>query len=165
MTRLVLGGATGGLGMSVVESVGCFAVGREWCDVSGDGSVFGFAESLLKYAQQGELHVLNLSGAMSSSMLHKGNFADWMKMLNVNLLGNARLLRELRSVFKQRPGSTFTMVGSVTSELGVVGTGMYSATKSALEGLTRVAAHEFAPFARINLLQLGYFDRGMISSV
>ncbi len=163
MSMFVLGGGTGGLGRSVVELTKAFAFGRDWCDVTSDGSVAAWAEDLLDHKD--DLHILNLTGAMSSSMLHKGNNIDWLKMLQVNVLGNARLLRVLRGVFKERPGSTFTMVGSVTSELGVVGTGIYSASKSALEGLTRVAAHEFAPFARVNLLHLGYCDVGMIKDV
>lgn len=164
--RFVLG-STGGLGKQVVRLTSAVGVGREWCNLESKphdaSSPANWATSL--DAIEGELHVLNLAGQTYSAMLHKDGEPDQQRLLNVNLMGNARLLKALRPVFKNHPGSTFTMVGSVTARLGTVGTGIYSATKSALEGLTRVAAHEFAPFARVNLLNLGYCDMGMIANV
>jgi NAD(P)-dependent dehydrogenase (short-subunit alcohol dehydrogenase family) len=159
----VLGGATGGLGKQVVRISSAAGVGRSWCDLNNQESVTNWCASLS--ALDGEIHILNLAGKMSSGMLHKASLLDWQLMLDTNVAGNALALSRLRAVFKSHPGSTYTMVGSVTAELGVIGTGLYSATKSALEGLTRVAAHEFAPFARVNLLHLGYCNAGMIAAV
>jgi 3-oxoacyl-[acyl-carrier protein] reductase len=159
----VLGGATGGLGKQVVRIACAAGVGRAWCDLNSQESVTNWCESLS--ALDGEIHILNLAGKMTSAMLHKASRLESQLMLDTNVGGNALMLGRLRTVFKSHPGSTYTMVGSVTAQLGVVGTGLYSATKSALEGLTRVAAREFAPFARVNLLHLGYCDAGMIAAV
>ena len=159
----VLGGATGALGKRVVRISSAVGVGRAWCDLNSQESAANWCASLS--ALDGEIHILNLAGKMTSGMLHKASLLDWQLMVDTNALGNALMLSRLRAVFKSHPGSTFTMVGSVTAALGVPGTGIYSASKSALEGLARVAAHEFVPFARVNLLHLGYCDAGMIASV
>ena len=163
----VLGGASGGLGKEVVRLTSAVGISRQWCNLesnpSDSSSPANWAASL--DAVEGELHVLNLAGQTYSAMLHKESEVDAMRLLNVNVMGNVRLLKALRPIFKNHPGSTYTMVGSVTAQLGVVGTGVYSATKSALEGLTRCAAREFAPFARVSLLHLGYCNVGMIAAV
>lgn len=163
MSLYVLGGVTGGLGKELVSEVpGTIPVGRQDCDVADGQSVLNWTQSL---ASINALHIINLTGVSVSSMLHKGAPMDWVHILNVNLLGNAMLLKFLREKFKFRPGSTFTMVGSVTTKLGPAGTGVYTASKAALEGLCKVAAKEFAPFGRVNLLELGYFEAGLIKQI
>lgn len=155
MTNLFVLGRSGGLGRNVMDITCAVGVGRV--------SIPHWATSLDRV--EGELHVINLTGQTYSAMLHKDSEDDAQRLLDTNIMHNVRVLKALRPIFKSHPSSTFTMVGSVTAQLGTVGTGVYSATKSALEGLTRVAANEFAPFARVNLLHLGYCDVGMIASV
>lgn len=166
--KIILG-ITGGLGNALFLSH-CeplmLCVTRDKCDVVSDGCVKKWADSIASMLVE-PFHILNATGLSVSGMLHKSAMYDesWRKMVDVNLLGNARLLKYLRPVFKERPGSTFTMLGSVTTRTKPVGTAIYTATKSALEGLTRVGACEMAPFARVNLLELGYFSSGMIRQV
>ncbi len=76
-------------------------------------------------------------------------------------LGRATYL--VRECAKIRAAS-LTFFGSVVQEIGVKGTLEYSAAKAGLHGLVRTAAREFAPM-RVNCLDLGYMDRGMILKV
>ena len=158
--QYILGGVTGGLGKVLSDLTRATAVSRQQCDLGFDASVESWATSLYE-----RTHIINLAGVSRNAMLHKGNEQDWADTVQVNLIGNMRLIKHCRSVFKEHPGSTLTLVGSVTTHSAPAGTGVYTATKSALEGLTRVASREYAPFARVNLLELGYYDQGMIKQV
>ena len=52
------------------------------------------------------------------------------------------------------------------AQKGIVGTSAYSASKSALLGLTRTMASELASFGvTVNCISPGYMDKGMISEV
>lgn len=182
MSLYILGGVTGGLGKELLGLVpNAVPVGRQDCDVQKEESVQNWTDSISRCISKDEItqsfthipiptfsnqmHVINLTGVSHSAMLHKGEVIDWCSMLSVNVIGNALLLKYLRPLFKGRPGSTFTMIGSVTTKLGPAGTGVYTASKAALEGLCKVAAKEFAPFSRINLLELGYFEAGIVNQV
>lgn len=164
MNLYILGGLTGGLGKALwIRFSDSVAVGRRECEVTSNESVSGWVSCLEE--DDGPIHVINLTGISRSAMLHKGQKGDWDDMLDINLHGNARLLKFLRPVFKTHPGSSFTMIGSVTTALAPAGTAIYTATKAALEALARVAAREFAPFGRVNVIQLGYCDVGIIKQV
>lgn len=162
MANYILGGVTGGLGRQLLKlSPMSIPVGRQDCNVTNANSVQNWTESIVDTVA----HVINLTGFSKSAMLHKSDPMDLIQAIDVNILGNVRLLKYLRPLFKARPGSTFTMVGSVTTNLAPAGTAIYTASKAALEGLCKVAAKEFAPFGRVNLLELGYFDAGIIDQV
>lgn len=166
MSQYIFGGLTGGLGTALWKVMAdAQAVGRANCDLVSEASVKNYADTFVEQDGTEPIHLMNLTGLSLSVMLHKQDEKDWQKMLDLNLLGNARLLKHFRKVFKAHPGSSLTMVGSVTVRLGPAGTGIYTASKSALEGLVSVAAHELAPFARVNLIELGYCDVGIIRQV
>lgn len=168
MSLYILGGVTGGLGKELLGLVpNAIPVGRQDCDVQKEKSVQNWTDSINQRASVwvAPFHVINLTGVSHSAMIHKGEVIDWCSMLSVNVIGNALLLKYLRPLFKGRPGSTFTMVGSVTTKLGPAGTGVYTASKAALEGLCKVAAKEFATWGRVNLLELGYCEAGMIKQI
>ena len=55
---------------------------------------------------------------------------------------------------------------SITSKLGIEGTSAYSASKSSLYGLSSVISKEYGKLnITSNIIELGYFDKGMINSV
>ena len=57
-------------------------------------------------------------------------------------------------------------LSSIASTRGVPGTVAYSASKSALSGLSRVFAKEYARFGiTSNVISLGYFDSGLIETL
>lgn len=164
MSHYVLGGITGGLGRKLFVLVpGAIAVGSTDCNMKSEVHVARWVGSLQPVDNE-PIHIINATGISKSAMLHKLGYTDGDE-IEVNLLGNVRLLKYLRHLFKTRPGSTFTMLGSVTSHTAPVGTAVYTASKMALGGLTMVAAREYAPWGRVNLLELGYFDAGLIEQV
>lgn len=164
MNLYILGGLTGGMGQALWNvSPKALAVGRKHADLTSEESIHGWVQEIAQ--DSGPLHIINLTGISRSAMLHKQSAGDWHSMLDVNLVGSALLLKHLRLILKEHPGTTITLVGSVTVRTAPAGTAIYTASKSALEGLVRVVAHEFAPLARVNLIELGYCDQGMIKQV
>lgn len=169
-------GANGGIGRVLVEelrkryvhgddwrdSSQVFAAFRTDCNVSSEGQVMVYVKQQLR---PGPIHIINATGVSLNGMIHKMSLEDFEHSLQVNLTSNFLLLKHSRARMKENPGSSFLMLSSVVSELGIAGTSAYSASKAALCGLTKTAAREFAPFARVNCLELGYFDTGIIKQV
>jgi 3-oxoacyl-[acyl-carrier protein] reductase len=165
-----MGGVTGGLGQPLHQALcGIYAgtqvvsaIGRRHCDVESEASIRLFFETIVC---DGPLHVINATGVSISGMIHKTEVSDINRMLRVNLVSNILMLKYAREIYKAH-GGTFTMFSSVTASDGPAGTAVYSASKAALNGLTRVASKEFAGWGtRVNCLELGYFNRGMISQL
>lgn len=159
---VVLGGS-GGIGKELSKHFAADATTRTILNVEREDSIEGFCRGYEGGIEP--MHVINATGISISSMVHKMRLDDIQKIISVNLVGNLLLLKHLRGIFKSRPGSSFTMLGSVTADVCPIGTAAYTSTKAALRGLVRVASLEFAPFARVNLVEIGYSTMGMISQV
>ena len=67
------------------------------------------------------------------------------RVLAVNVLGPLLLMQRLVPVMARGGGGTIVNVSSITAKYSPTGTGVYPASKAALEALTRVAAVEFGP--------------------
>lgn len=164
-------GANGGIGRVLVEELDkrhrglsshVLSLFREDCELRSEGQV----SDVLSQFEGGEpIHIINATGVSLNGMIHKMNLIDFELSLQVNLTSNFLLLKHSRTGMKANPGSSFLMLSSVVSEMGIPGTSAYAASKAALRGLTKTAAAEFAPFARVNCLELGYFDTGIIKQV
>ena len=112
------------------------------------------------------IHVIQLAGISMSGFIHKQESLDSWTTVDTNLLGSWNLLKHFQPLFKERPGSTFTLISSIVVDRPIAGTSAYAMSKGGVEALTRVAALEFARInARVNCLQLGYFNVGMIEQV
>ena len=168
---IIVMGATGGLGgvLAAYDQLAGHAVvpvlGRKECDLTSEGDIARTLPSLVLDNLQA-IHVINCVGVSMSSTLGKLDDAQASLTLEVNLLGPMLLLKHLAPLVKERPGSSVTFLSSVTARMGVAGTAAYSASKAGLHGLVRVAAQEFARYhCRVNALELGYFDAGLIRQV
>lgn len=164
---VVFGGVTGGLGKALVDTIhegSVCAIPRSTCDLEQEASISRFFGTLADIKE--ELHLINATGLSRSSMLHKTSLEDFEKTWHVNVMGSFLLLKHSVSLLKSRPGSTVTLFSSIVPRMGVVGTSAYAASKSALAGLVKIAALEMARYdVRVNALELGYFDYGMIKQV
>jgi NAD(P)-dependent dehydrogenase (short-subunit alcohol dehydrogenase family) len=83
---------------------------------------------------------------------------------DTNVLGTVLCLKhELRVMTSQRSGSIVNLSSTMGSR-GAAGSSMYVASKHAVEGLTKSAALEAAPFAvRVNAVAPGPVDTEMLS--
>lgn len=172
---IVVLGSTGGLGSELVtaltaqpahEGERVVAASRRDLDLADPATIGPFLDRVAAEAPAEALHVVNAAGVSLNGLAHKLDPEAWETTLRVNLTANFHLLRALRPHLQGRPDGSLLVFGSVVSALGVPGTIAYATAKSGLHGFTRTAARELARLAgRVNCLDLGYFDRGMIEQV
>ena len=92
--------------------------------------------------------------------------ADWMRMLDVNLMGTVRTIRAvLPEMLHNHKGSIVT-VSSMWGECGASCESHYSASKAAIIGLSKSLAQELGPSGiRVNAVAPGVIRTDMCASV
>ncbi|TQL69010.1 NADP-dependent 3-hydroxy acid dehydrogenase YdfG [Nocardioides albertanoniae] len=130
------------LGTKVAESIGGVFVHLDITDDSGWESGLAAAVDGL-----GGLDVLvNNAGVEITSLITELDPADVKKMLEINVLGTAlglkHGLRTMRPEGAAGKGGAIINVSSVAATIAFPGISVYSATKSAVDRLTRAAAME-----------------------
>lgn len=91
------------------------------------------------------------------SRIDEATDAYWDVVMRVNATGTFRSMRaELRQFMKQQRGGSIVNVASVAGLRGFGGTPSYVASKHAVNGLTKNAAIDYAPFGiRVNSVCMG----------
>lgn len=114
----------------------------------------------------GEVDVLvnNAGINMKKDILHVSN-EDFEGIVRTNQTSVFALTREvLKSMVARRSGSVI-MISSMASQYGIPKVIGYTATKSAVEGMTRALAVECAPFGiRVNCIAPGFIKTRMSSA-
>ncbi|MHA6763606.1 SDR family NAD(P)-dependent oxidoreductase [Streptacidiphilus sp. PAMC 29251] len=101
--------------------------------------------------------VVNNAGAISHIPYAQLPLDEWQRIIGTNLTA-AHLVIQY-SLPLLRPGSSVVSIGSKSAEVGIPMRAHYTATKSALVGLTRSIAKELgAQNIRINVVALGVIE-------
>lgn len=91
--------------------------------------------------------------------LHEYDDESWERVVDVNLNGSFRCLREQVSAMLGHGGGSIVLVSSVGAGVGFAGAAAYSTSKHALTGLTRSAALEYGGDGiRVNAVAPGFVD-------
>ena len=109
--------------------------------------------------QLGNVDILvNNAGVFAYLPLEEVNEKEFHRQFDTNVLG--LLLTSKRAAKKfGRKGGTIINIGSVASRLTPPASSIYSATKSAVDGITRVLARELGPRnIRVNSINPGVVD-------
>jgi 3-oxoacyl-[acyl-carrier protein] reductase len=174
---LIIVGLTGGLGSGLLgyfdehaEASAPYGTvvgtSRQDFDLQDPASVETYFAGLAQQLGPEPIHLVNAAGVSLNGYVHKQAHDDWQTTLEVNLSSAFVLVRALHPLVRERPGSSILLLSSVVSETGVAGTAAYAASKAGIRGFVRSASRELARHdVRINCLELGYFDRGMINQV
>jgi 3-oxoacyl-[acyl-carrier protein] reductase len=118
-------------------------------------------------AAEGGLHILvNNAGVAVNALTLGSKDADWRRSLDVNLGGAINCTRAaLRFLMKAREAGRIVNVTSIVAEMGSAGQGPYVAAKSALIGLTKTWAREYASRGvTANAVSPGYIDTDMTAA-
>lgn len=161
--KMLIVGGTGGLGSKMTEMFSknyeVLSVGSKDLDVTRFRDLDGFF-----YVNSFDI-VLNLSGLNYDSFLHKYNedtLYEAYKQIDVNVKGNVNLLSACLPMMRKNGFGRVIILSSVLSEMTVVGTSVYSASKSFIDSLVKTASLEnLSKGITCNSIQLGYFNAGM----
>ncbi|MEP0940190.1 MAG: glucose 1-dehydrogenase [Rhizobiaceae bacterium] len=110
--------------------------------------------------------LVNNAGTGHDGLLALQRMQDVDQLLDINLR-SAILLTQLcsKSMIRNKSGSIVN-ISSVNSVRGHSGVAVYSATKAALDGLTRSLARELGPMnIRVNSVAPGYFESAMVGEL
>ena len=94
--------------------------------------------------------------------LHETDNATWAKVLDINVTGVFRMMRSVIPHMQQQGRGAIINISSVASLVGLTGLSAYTASKGALDALTRAVAVEYAKEGiRCNVVNPGLIDTPM----
>jgi NAD(P)-dependent dehydrogenase (short-subunit alcohol dehydrogenase family) len=116
--------------------------------------------------QAGGLHILmNIVGSNALVMLPEVEIEAWNKMFEVNVTATLRGIQTCAPLIKDSGGGSIVNIGSVAGITGNFSTA-YSASKWALEGLSRSAAYVYSEWGiRCNVIQPGFIETDMTAAM
>lgn len=128
-------------------------------------------QDIISFAQKWKARLSHLTLVHSAVCNIDGLFAkykesDWDKVMRINLKSNFLLTQALLPQMIQEKWGRIIHISSVVGMEGRVGTVAYSASKTALVGMSRVLAKECGRFnITSNILSLGYFEVGLTETL
>jgi len=143
-----------------VRSVGAPEAWASICDVSQEAQVAATAAGAIE--RFGRLDVVvNNAGRMVFKPLEEHTAEDWLRILQVDLLGAFFFTRE--AFLRMKGGGAIVNVSSIHAEETTPLVSSYAAAKAALLSLTRSAALEGKPKGiRVNAILPGAIDTPML---
>jgi len=94
------------------------------------------------------------------------NPSDWLKPLQVNLMGMVNLAHAVAPILVKQTKGSFVMIGSVAGQIGSQTDPPYSATKAANINFTQCMAKDLAPHGiRVNMVCPGMVKTDLMRSV
>ena len=110
--------------------------------------------------------VINMSCCNIDGFVHKLNQENFLKQIDVNIVGNVNLVSTALKHMRNTSGGNIILFSSILSDKAVAGTSMYSGCKGFIDSFVRTAAIEnFNKNVYINSIQLGYFDGGLTDRI
>ena len=112
--------------------------------------------------------LVNNAGITRDALTRKMTDEQWTQVIDVNLNAVFYLTRHIGPYMQSAGGGSIINISSVVGEYGNIGQANYAATKSALFGLTKTWAKEFAMKGgnvRVNAIAPGYVMTDILKTV
>jgi NAD(P)-dependent dehydrogenase (short-subunit alcohol dehydrogenase family) len=127
-------------------------------DVSDDHSVRSAIEAIAEEFGGIDI-VVNNAGIGAQGTVADNEDEEWMHVLDVNLLGMVRTSRAALPYLRRSAHASIVNTGSVAATAGLPNRALYSASKGAVEALTRaMAADHIREGIRVNCVNPGTAD-------
>jgi len=170
----VITGAGSGIGLAVARnfaadgarvfgfdlSAGDMAGAAEWipCDVGSTESVDAAFAQLREQVSVLDI-LVNNAGIGAVGTVEDGTDDEWQRILNVNVVGMARVTRAALPLLRQSRAAAIVNTGSLVATVGVPQRAVYSASKGAVQGLTLAMAADLVHEGiRVNSVNPGTAD-------
>lgn len=110
----------------------------------------------------GNIVLINCAGISYNSFAHKADLEKWKDVINVNLIGTFNVIHSFLPAMRNNQWGRIINFTSVVTKYPTPGVSAYTASKSALIGLTKALSHENAQCGvTVNSINLGYTEVGM----
>jgi NAD(P)-dependent dehydrogenase (short-subunit alcohol dehydrogenase family) len=107
--------------------------------------------------------LINNSGINLKKHILDTSDEEFERIIQTNLSGVYTLSREVARIMKKKRQGSIIMIASMAALYGIPNVSAYTATKSALLGLTRALAVDLSPFGiRVNAVSPGFIDTPML---
>jgi NAD(P)-dependent dehydrogenase (short-subunit alcohol dehydrogenase family) len=90
--------------------------------------------------------IVNNAGILRDSIFHKMTRQDWLKVLDVHLLGSFNVSHCAAKLFREQQSGTMVHLTSTSGLIGNLGQANYAAAKMGIVGLSRSIALDMARF-------------------
>ncbi|MGX9296941.1 SDR family NAD(P)-dependent oxidoreductase [Tsukamurella paurometabola] len=128
------------------------------CDVADEESVAAAVATAAEYLG-GIDGLVNNAGIGAQGTVESGTLDDWRKVLDVNVLGTVRVTRASLPHLRRSPNPAVVNTCSIAATAGLPGRALYSASKGAIEAMTRaMAADHVREGIRVNCVNPGTVD-------
>jgi len=113
-----------------------------------------------------DVTLINCAGVSYNAFTHKSDVEKWKNVIDVNLIGTYNVIRSVLAPMRENNFGRIINFASVAAQKGTPGISAYSASKSALWGLSKsIAVENASKGITINNINLGYSELGMIEEV
>ncbi|MFG1613408.1 SDR family oxidoreductase [Nonomuraea wenchangensis] len=134
-------------------------------DVTDRAAVFAAVDTAAEHFGRLDI-VVNNAGTMSSGMIEEFTEAEARAQLDVNLFGAMWVCQAVLPHLRAQRSGHIVQVSSIAALGGFPSTGMYSASKFALEGMSEALAMEAAPFGvKLSIVQPGGYWTDLYTSM
>ena len=129
-------------------------------DVSSRESWQGVMDMIMREFNRLDVLVNNAGIALSTPFLEQ-NETDWSRIFNINI--NSVLLGMQQAIqLMQETGGSIVNIASISAISGMAGAGGYTASKGAIDAVTRAAAVDYGKYnIRVNAVYPGYIETKM----
>lgn len=128
------------------------------CDVADDDAVAAAVATAAEYLG-GIDGLVNNAGIGAQGTVEAGTLDDWRKVLDVNVLGTVRVTRAAMPHLRGSTNPAVVNTCSIAATAGLPGRALYSASKGAVEAMTRaMAADHVREGIRFNCVNPGTVD-------
>ena len=156
--------AAGSDTVKMVERAGRQALACK-CDVSSEDSVKALAGEVTKRFGRCDI-LINCAGIFPNQPFDEMTFADWRRVLAINLDSVFLMSAAFVPGMKQRRWGRIVNMASSTLGSVVSGFAHYMASKAGIVGITRALASELGPFGiTVNAIAPGFIDTPMTQTL
>jgi NAD(P)-dependent dehydrogenase (short-subunit alcohol dehydrogenase family) len=164
--RMVVSGRRDEAGQELAAELQRMGIEAEYCrtDVRHDEDLRNLVDKTVARFGRLDIAVNNAGTEGNPGPLTEQSAESYAATFETNVLGTLLSMKhELRVMLSQRHGSIVN-VSSVYGRVGTAGASVYVASKHAVEGLTKSAALEAAPFGvRVNMVAPGPIETQMLN--